>query len=136
MIELQEDIISLDAVFEHFLDEQQGGYCTFDGRVRSVNKGEEIDHLFFEAHASMALKEMQKIADDSKIRFDIEDLAIVHRLGKVLPGQSAVVIVARNHHRGGIFDAVDYAINALKESVPIWKKEVLQNGEYWVSAFP
>ncbi|NQX90963.1 MAG: molybdenum cofactor biosynthesis protein MoaE [Flavobacteriales bacterium] len=136
MIHLQEDIINVNVVLDQFIDEEQGGYCLFDGRVRSVNKGEDIDHLFFEAHASMALKEMQKIVDKCIAKFGIENLAIVHRLGKVLPGESAVLIIARNHHRTGIFESVYFAINELKSTVPIWKKEVLQNGEYWVSAYP
>ncbi len=113
-----------------------GGECQFLGTVRQKKDGSAVKHLFFEAYEPMALKEMEKIVIEAKDKFEIIDLLIYHRLGYVEPGDFAVVIIASAAHREASFKACKFAIDTLKKSVPIWKKEVMEDGEVWVSAHP
>ncbi len=113
-----------------------GGIVTFVGTVRDSTKGKSVKHLEFETYEKMALKEMQKIADDAKQKWVLFKMVIHHRTGLVPIGEEAVVIACSSAHRKAAFEACEYAINTLKETVPIWKKEVFEDGEVWVSAHP
>lgn len=113
-----------------------GGECHFIGTVRDNKDGEEVKYLFFEAYEPMAISELHKIASEAKNKFDITDLLIHHRLGKVEVGEIAVIIIATSAHRNAAFDACRFAIDTLKVTVPIWKKEVMNDGFVWVSAHP
>lgn len=113
-----------------------GGIVVFVGTVRNATKGKAVLHLDFEAYEKMALKEMQKIADEAKERWGLHHIVIHHRTGLVPIGEEAVVIACSSAHRKEAFQACEYAIDTLKETVPIWKKEVFEDGEVWVSAHP
>ncbi|WP_323755903.1 molybdenum cofactor biosynthesis protein MoaE [Roseivirga sp.] len=113
-----------------------GGIVSFVGTVRNQTKGKPVLKLEFEAYEKMALKEMQKIADQAKIAFQVEEVLIHHRTGLVKVGEEAVVIVVAAPHRKAAFQACEYCIDTLKERVPIWKKEFFEDGEVWVSAHP
>ncbi|KYG74659.1 molybdopterin synthase subunit MoaE [Roseivirga ehrenbergii] len=113
-----------------------GGIVSFVGTVRNQTKGKRVLKLEFEAYEKMALKEMQKIADQAKIEFQVEEVLIHHRTGLVKVGEEAVVIVVAAPHRKAAFQACEYCIDTLKETVPIWKKEFFEDGEVWVSAHP
>jgi molybdopterin synthase catalytic subunit len=113
-----------------------GGIVVFVGTVRNVTKGKAVLHLEFEAYEKMALKEMQKIADNAKSRWGLHAMVIHHRTGLVPIGEEAVVIACSSPHRKEAFQACEYAIDTLKETVPIWKKEIFEDGEVWVSAHP
>jgi molybdopterin synthase catalytic subunit len=84
----------------------------------------------------MALKEMQKIVDSAKEKWPIQEMAIHHRVGKLQIGEIPVVIAVATAHRKQGFEACEYAIDSLKQTVPIWKKEIFEDGEQWVSAHP
>ncbi|KYG82326.1 molybdenum cofactor biosynthesis protein MoaE [Roseivirga echinicomitans] len=113
-----------------------GGIVSFVGTVRNQTKGKPVLKLEFEAYEKMALKEMQKIADRAKAKFQVEEVLIHHRAGLVKVGEEAVVIVVAAPHRKAAFHACEYCIDTLKETVPIWKKEFFEDGEIWVSAHP
>ena len=113
-----------------------GGIVTFVGTVRDNARGREIRHLEYEAYPEMAEREMQKIADEAGRRWPGVVVAIGHRAGVLAIGEVAVVIAAAAPHRGEAFDACRFAIDTLKETVPIWKKEVATDGEYWVDDRP
>lgn len=115
---------------------ENGGQCVFIGTVRNDTKGRRVSHIDFESYAPMAIKEMDKIAANSLDKFDINHIAIHHRLGRLTIGEIPVIIAVGSAHRKAAFEACSYAIDSLKESVPIWKKEFLEDGEVWVSAFP
>ncbi len=109
-----------------------GGVVSFVGNVRSQARGRSIRFLEYEAYPEMAEREMQKIADEAAARWPGTRVAIAHRTGCLQVGEAAVVIVAAAPHRAEAFEACRYAIDHLKQTVPIWKKEVATDGEYWV----
>lgn len=109
-----------------------GGVVTFVGAVRDYSRGHAIRHLEYEAYPEMAIQEMERIADEAERRWPKTRVAIAHRVGHLEIGDLAVVIAAAAPHRGEAFDACRFAIDTLKERVPIWKKEVATDGAYWV----
>jgi molybdopterin synthase catalytic subunit len=113
-----------------------GGLVTFIGAVRDNARGREIRHLEYESYPEMAEREMQKIADAAALRWPGVKVAIAHRAGHLEIGDLAVVIAAAAPHRGEAFEACRFAIDTLKQTVPIWKKEVATDGEYWVDDRP
>jgi molybdopterin synthase catalytic subunit len=113
-----------------------GGLVTFIGAVRDNARGREIRHLEYESYPEMAEREMQKIADEAAKRWPGVKVAISHRAGQLEIGDLAVVIAAAAPHRGEAFEACRFAIDTLKQTVPIWKKEVATDGEYWVDDRP
>jgi molybdopterin synthase catalytic subunit len=113
-----------------------GGLVHFVGTVRNHTKGLKVLSLDFEAYEPMAISEMRKIAEQAVEIFSIRKIAIHHRVGLLQIGEIPVIISVSSHHRKAAFEACQYAIDTLKETVPIWKKEILENGEVWVSATP
>ncbi len=109
-----------------------GGVVSFVGAVRNHSRGHDIEHLEYEAYPEMAVREMQKIADEAGERWPGTRVAIAHRVGHLDIGDAAVVIVAASKHRAEAFEACRFAIDTLKVTVPIWKKEVASGGAYWV----
>lgn len=114
----------------------RGGIVTFLGAVRDEARGQSIRHLEYEAYPEMAEREMQKIADRAAERWPGAQVAIFHRAGHLEVGDLAVVIAAAAPHRAEAFEACRYAIDTLKQTVPIWKKEVSMDGAYWVDDRP
>jgi len=115
---------------------RSGGTAVFIGTVRNQTKGKKVLHLEFEAYEPMAIKEMNKIAETIKDKFQAKKIAIHHRTGKINIQETAVVIAVSTPHRKAAFEACQYAIDTLKETVPIWKKEFFEDGEIWVAAHP
>jgi molybdopterin synthase catalytic subunit len=113
-----------------------GGIVTFIGAVRNRARGRDIRHLEYESYPEMAEREMQRIADEAAERWPGTRIAIAHRAGHLEIGDVAVVVAAAAPHRVAAFEACRYAIDTLKETVPIWKKEVATDGEYWVDDRP
>lgn len=121
-----------DAVAARVAGPDAGGVVTFAGAVREHSRGHEIEHLEYEAYPEMALAEMERICDEAARRWPGARVAIAHRVGHLAIGELAVVVVAAAPHRAEAFDACRFAIDALKQTVPIWKKEVARDGAYWV----
>jgi molybdopterin synthase catalytic subunit len=109
-----------------------GGVVTFIGAVRDHARGKSIKFLEYEAYPEMAEREMEKIVDAAAERWPGTRVAIAHRVGHLEIGDAAVVIAAAAPHRAEAFDACRFAIDTLKVTVPIWKKEMATDGEYWV----
>ena len=109
-----------------------GGVVSFVGRVRNHARGHSIEHLEYEAYPAMAEREMEKIVDEAAEKWPGTRVAIAHRVGRLEIGDAAVVVVAASAHRGEAFDACRFAIDTLKVTVPIWKREVATDGAYWV----
>jgi molybdopterin synthase catalytic subunit len=135
--ELTRDPIDLAAVARSAVPPECGASVTLDGYARGITKqadGSVKETLFleYEAYEPMALKEMQKLIEAAKSKFEISDAAIVHRLGRVEIGETSVVICAAAPHRKAAFRACEWLIRELKRTVPIWKKEVYAGGEVWV----
>ena len=112
-----------------------GATVTLDGYAREWTKGKRTLYLVYEAYDGMALTEMQRLGTEAHQKFDIAHLGIVHRTGRLEIGETSVVIAASAPHRQAAFQACEWAIKELKRTVPIWKKEVFENGEEeWVGA--
>lgn len=113
-----------------------GGIALFVGTVRNSTKNKEVSLLDFSAYEPMALKEMQKIADLALAKFQIHKIAIHHAVGELKIGDIPVIIAVSSAHRKAAFEACEFAIDTLKETVPIWKKEHFNDGEVWVNSHP
>jgi molybdopterin synthase catalytic subunit len=113
-----------------------GGSVVFIGTVRNKTQAKPVMRLEFEAYEPMAISEMRKIAEQALTEFAVTKIAIHHRVGVLEIGEIAVVISVSAPHRGAAFDACEYCIDTLKLTVPIWKKEVFEDGEVWVAAHP
>ena len=109
-----------------------GAVIVFRGVARKHSRGREVVHLEYEAYPEMAEKVMAQIGDEIKERFPISNVAIVHRTGVLEVGQASVVIAIAAPHRGEAFAASQYAIDRLKQIVPIWKKEIWDDGSQWI----
>lgn len=116
--------------------DDKGGLVLFVGTVRNHTQGKEVLRLDFEAYEPMAISEMRKIATTITERWPDSKVAIHHRIGQLAIGDIAVVIAVGTPHRAAAFAACQYAIDTLKLTVPIWKKEIFADGEVWVAAHP
>jgi molybdopterin synthase catalytic subunit len=115
---------------------RMGGIATFLGCARDFSESREVSEISFDAYASMALAEMNKLRDEAIGRFALIDARIVHRLGVVRPGDAIVFIAAGAEHRAPALQACHWIIDELKERVPIWKKEITPQGDSWVTPHP
>ena len=115
---------------------ESGGIDIFIGTVRNVTKGKRVVRLEFEAYERMALAEMEKILKQAGGQWPIQKALIHHRTGILEVGEVPVIIAVSTAHRAAAFDACRYIIDTLKETVPIWKKEIFEDGEVWVAAHP
>lgn len=117
-------------------EDSAGSVNVFIGTVRNQTKGKTVTRLEFEAYEPMALKEMDKIADYVMETWPVLKIAIHHRVGSLNIGDIPVVISLSTPHRAQGFEACQYVIDTLKKTVPIWKKEIFEDGEQWVAAHP
>ena len=124
--------LSLEAVAAEVADERAGAVATFTGTVRRQSRGREVTHLEYEAYAEMAEDLMARLAGDLEARYDLCSIAIHHRVGRLEVGEASVVIAVSAPHRQDALAACKDAIDRLKETVPLWKKEVYEGGEEWV----
>jgi molybdopterin synthase catalytic subunit len=108
----------------------------FIGTVRNQTQGKPVIRLEFEAYAPMAIGEMRKIAAQAVARWGVSKMAIHHRTGVLEIGDIAVIIAVATPHRKAAFEACEFAVDTLKETVPIWKKEFFEDGAVWVAAHP
>jgi len=115
---------------------ESGAVNVFIGTVRNTTKGKSVVQLEFEAYQPMAEKEIDKIINVAVERWPINAIAIYHRVGVLAIGEIPVIIAVSTPHRQQGFEACQFAIDTLKETVPIWKKEIFSDGEQWVSAHP
>lgn len=110
-----------------------GAVVTFDGIVRDNTDGRRVLTLDYDAYPPMAVKEMRRVGEEIRERWpDVERIGIIHRFGELKVTESSVVIVVTSPHRKVAFEACHYAIDRVKQVVPIWKKEIFEDGEAWV----
>ena len=128
---LVRDPIDPSALVRHVRADGDGAVATFDGCVRNQSHGRATLYLDYEAYESMALTKIREIADDLHSKFAIDRVAIAHRLGRLQIGETSVFIAVSAAHRAPAFDACRFAIDTLKRTVPIWKKEYFADGAVW-----
>ena len=130
--EITTEPLDVGAIARRVVPESCGAIVTLDGFVRQFTKGRETLYLEYEGYQPMALKEMEKLIVRAHEEFEIANIGIVHRLGKLEIGETSVVISVASPHRRAAFEACEWLIKELKRTVPIWKKEVYADGEMWV----
>jgi molybdopterin synthase catalytic subunit len=135
-IKISSSTLNLQDCYGFVQDASCGGIALFVGTVRNSTKNKEVSLLDFSGYEPMAIKEMQKIADKALAKFSIHKIAIHHALGKLQIGDIPVIIAVSSAHRDAAFEACKFAIDTLKETVPIWKKEHFDDGEVWVNSHP
>jgi molybdopterin synthase catalytic subunit/molybdopterin converting factor small subunit len=129
---LSADTLSVDAVVDEVRTDRAGAIATFVGTTREHSRGRTVEHLDYEAYEGMAEQVMARIATELKDRYDVCEIAIHHRTGRVDIGDASVVIAVSAPHRHDALAACRDAIDTLKQQVPLWKKEVYEGGEEWV----
>ena len=130
--EITTEPLDVGAIARRVVPESCGATVTLDGYVRRFTNGRETLCLVYEAYQPMALKEMEKLIARAHEKFEIENVGIVHRLGKLEISETSVVIAVASPHRRAAFEACEWLIKELKQTVPIWKKEVYADGETWI----
>ena len=130
--EITTEPLDVGAIARRVVPASCGAIVTLDGFVRQFTKGRETEYLVYEAYQPMALKEMEKLVARAHAEFEIENIGIVHRLGRLEIGETSVVISVASPHRRAAFEACEWLIKELKRTVPIWKKEVYSDGETWI----
>ena len=122
------DVAKLEAQVS---DAVNGAVCTFIGQVRRTSRGREVAYLEYNAYVPMAEKMMRRIAEEAETKWGCE-VVLQHRLGRIELGEASVVVCVGSPHRAEAFEACRYCIDTLKETVPIWKREVCPDGAYWI----
>jgi molybdopterin synthase catalytic subunit len=134
LFEITTGEISVDEAASRLANPANGGVVTFIGVVRGDTEGREVRYLEYEAYSEMAEETLRQVGDEVRARWPtIREVAIVHRVGRLEVGETAVVIALSAAHRPELFDALRYSIDRLKEIVPVWKKEVFVDGAEWKS---
>jgi molybdopterin synthase catalytic subunit/molybdopterin converting factor small subunit len=123
-------------IVERLKAASDGAVTIFDGIVRNHSRGRRTLFLDYEAYEPMAARELEKLAEEALARFEVRDIRIVHRLGRLEIGESSVLIAVASAHRGPAFDACRWTIDTLKKTVPIWKKEHFADGAVWADGEP
>ncbi len=135
-IQIKKSPLLLEDCARFVKDNACGGTSLFVGHVRDQTSGKNVLALEFEAYVPMAIKELEIIVNDMARRWKVRKVSIHHRIGHLAIGETAVIIATSAPHRAAAFSACQYAIDTLKETVPIWKKEIFDDGEIWVAAHP
>ena len=132
MVRLQPEPIVLDELIATVRRAGDGAVATFLGTVRDASRGRRVLYLEYEAYGGMAEREMERIVADARARFEISDVAIVHRTGRLEIGEASVAIAVAAPHRAAALEATRFVIDTLKRTVPIWKREYFEGGSVWV----
>jgi molybdopterin synthase catalytic subunit len=134
--ELTTEGIDVGAIARRIVLPECGATVTLDGYAREWTKGRRTLYLVYEAYAPMALRELKRLGREAHERFEIAHIGVVHRTGRLEIGETSVVIAVSAPHRRAAFEACEWAIRELKRIVPIWKKEIFEDGEVWVEGDP
>jgi MoaE-MoaD fusion protein len=136
VIELRDSSLDPRAIADALPRAGDGALVTFVGVVREGSRGKSVRALVYEAYGTMALRQMEQLAQEARRRWPVTEVAIAHRTGTLQVGEVSVVIAVAAPHRGEAFDACEWLIDELKRTVPIWKKEMYTEGEAWIDDRP
>jgi len=135
-IQISPNPLNIQSCIDWIRSPESGGIDVFIGTVRNATKGKAVLRLEFEAYEPMALAEMEKIVKQAFEKWPVQKALVHHRTGVLQVGEVPVIIAVSAAHRAAAFEACRYIIDTLKETVPIWKKEIFEDGEVWVAAHP
>ena len=134
MFRITRKAIGVQELVDFVTDPESGAIVTFIGTTRNNNDGRRVIALDYEAYPEMAEKELARLGEEAKKRWNIQRMAIVHRIGPVQITEPSVIIAVSAAHRRDAFEACRFAIEEIKKSVPIWKKELFEGGEVWIGS--
>ena len=134
MIEITHEPLDPELVASRVRKPTTGAVVTFLGTTRSNSAGRNVLYLEYEAYRPMADNKLAEITDEMAQRFEVEDVAIAHRLGRVEIGETSLVVAVASPHRDAAFAACQYSVDRIKQTVPIWKKEFFEGGEVWIES--
>jgi molybdopterin synthase catalytic subunit len=124
--------LDVEAAVRDVADPGAGAINVFHGVVRNTNKGRGVGHLVYEAYAEMAEKVMGAIAIEARERFGLKDCAVMHRTGRLEIGETSLLIAVSSAHRVASFEGCHWLVDEVKKRVPVWKKEIWDDGEEWI----
>jgi molybdopterin synthase catalytic subunit len=127
------DVLDAQALVDLVRRDEAGGLTLFYGNVRNFSEGRDVERLEYEAHESMALKKMREVAEETKRRYpEISEIGVWHRIGVLEIGETSLLVAVSSPHRKEAFEACHWAVDRVKEVVPVWKKEHWREGSAWV----
>ena len=135
-IQIVREAIEASAWLEKIKRAEDGAAVVFEGVVRNQTRGRKTLYLLYEAYETMALRQMEELADHALRQFQVRDVVIIHRLGRLEIGETSVLIIVASAHRAAAFDASRWLIDTLKKTAPIWKKEYFEDGAVWADGEP
>lgn len=130
---IQEESVNITEILAKGASDSDGSDLVFIGRVRNNSRDKDVTLIDYEIYPEMALKELNKIADEAIVKYKLNRCIIVHRYGKIYPGETSIVIIVSTPHRAETYDGSRYVIDEIKKRVPIWKKEHYTDGSEWLS---
>jgi molybdopterin synthase catalytic subunit len=136
MIKITEKPIDIQKVIDATTSLGAGAISVFVGTVRNTAHGKNVVWLEYEAYEGMAVAEIRKIIDEASQRWPILGSAVCHRVGTLKPGEASIAISVSAPHRKEAFEACEFILDSIKNKVPLWKKEIFEDGEEWISAYP
>jgi molybdopterin synthase catalytic subunit len=131
-IYIQQEALDPGTILESSVNPGDGSDILFCGRVRNNSRGKNVLYIDYQVYPEMAIKEMDKIADEAIARWSLNRCVIVHRYGRVMPGESSIVILVSSPHREESYISSKYIIDEIKKRVPVWKKECYDDGSEWI----
>jgi molybdopterin synthase catalytic subunit len=132
MFQIVREPIEVAALRDSLVGPEDGAIVIFEGTVRNQSHGRRVRYLEYSAYEAMAKRKLEEIGNQARDQFAIHRIGIIHRLGRLEIGECSVVIAVTSAHRAAAFQACQFAIDAIKQGVPIWKKEVFEDGEIWI----
>ena len=132
MFTVTRDPLNPKALVDFVRRDESGAVALFYGVVRNESEGRRVLHLEYDAYPSMAVKKMREVAQEVRGRWPITEIAIAHRIGRLEIGETSLLVAVSAPHRREAFEACHYAVDRIKQVVPVWKKEVWEGGETWV----
>lgn len=131
-IYIQQDALDPGMILESEVNPGDGSDILFCGRVRNNSRDKNVLYIDYQVYPEMAVKEMDKIADEAIVKWNLNRCVIVHRYGRVMPGESSIVILVSSPHREESYISSKYIIDEIKKRVPVWKKECYDDGSEWI----
>lgn len=132
LIRVTPDVLDTNEAVSAVESPRAGAVNVFLGVVRDSNLGRAVNYLEYDAYPAMAEKVMAELADEAKQKFGLEDVAVLHRTGRLEIGEASLLVAVSCGHRAESFEAGHWLVNQIKKQVPVWKKEVWEDGEEWI----
>ena len=132
MFEITSEPLDPGSLVEAVRRDESGAVALFYGVVRNENLGRNVLWLEYDAYPEMAIKKMREVADEVRAKFPVTGVGVLHRIGRLEIGETSLLVAVSSGHRKEAFEACHYAVDRIKQIVPVWKKEVFGGGEEWV----